>query len=154
MMFLSEKLARADRDEVEIPGPGLACCFQRQCPAGFPVRAAVHRQDVGVQLEQPRELVFVGVGMQVHVDLRSLGPFRIVVRQGQVRIAVQLLRRLGLHVRIGPRQFPDAAEIVTAFKTDDAVAAFVEGLGSRKTAHAAADDGDSLSVDHAHVPFA
>ena len=48
----------------------------------------------------------------------------------------------------------EATEIVAAFKTDDAVTAFVEGLGRGKTAHAAADDSDSLSVDHAHVPFA
>jgi hypothetical protein len=54
---------------------------------------------------------------------------------GMIGEPVKILWRLGLHIRIGPGQLPDAAEIVTSFKPENTVAAFVEGFGSRKAAH-------------------
>ena len=61
---------------------------------------------------------------------------------------VKVLWRLGLHVRIGAGQLPDPAEIVAAFNAKHPVAAFVESLRGRKSAHAAADHGDSLAFRH------
>ena len=59
-----------------------------------------------------------------------------------VGVAVELLRALGLHVRIGSRRLPDAAEIGTALDDGDAVAVAGKRLCRGKPGDAGADHAD------------
>src|SRR2546430_15796304 len=86
------------------------------------------------------------------VHLRTLRPFRIGGRHRLVGVAIEILRALGLHVRIGTRRLPDAAEITAALDDRDLMSARGEGFCSGQTGYAGADDANLFLPDHDNSP--
>ena len=147
------KLPGADGDKIRILSPDMAACGQCQGPARFAIAAPGHGLHGGIQAKQPGQIMFGGIGLQIGMDLRALGPFGIVGGHRVIGVAIQVLGRLGLHIGIRPRQIPHAAEIAAALKPHNAVALFIERLGRCQPADPAANDGNPFAIDHAHPPM-
>ncbi len=88
------------------------------------------------------------IGAQIGEDLGPRRPFRIGGRHRHVAEGVDVLRRLGLHVGIGARRLPHAAEIRAALQHRDPVTALAEGLGGGEPADARPDDAHVGLRDH------
>src|ERR1700721_1108506 len=96
--------------------------------------------------------MFAGILAQIGMNLRSLGPLRIGVRHRLVRIAIEILGALGLHVRIGSCRLPDPAEIAAAFEDGHLMSAGAESLGCDEPGDACSNHTHILLLDHGRPP--
>ena len=113
---------------------------QFEPPAGRGIGAAIHLRHGRVEADSAEEIIVLGVLGQIGVDLRTLRPFRIGIRHRLVGVTIEILRALRLHLGIGPRRLPDAAEIAAALDNRDLMSARGEGLCGRESGYAGAND--------------
>ena len=115
---------------------------------GRPELAARHADHGGVEPQPLQQAVVLGVVVQIGMNLRTLGPFRIGVRHRLVGVAIEILWALGLNVGIGARRLPDPAEIARAFEDRHLVSARAECLGRDQAGDTGTDNTNILLLDH------
>jgi hypothetical protein len=125
---------------------------QIEPPAGAGIGAAIHLHHGRIEADSTEEIVIFCVLGEIGVDLRTLRPFRIGIRHRLVGVPIEIFRTLRLHLGIGARRLPDAAEIAAAFHDRDLMSARGEGFCSGQTGYAGADDTNLFLPDHDNSP--
>src|SRR5215471_4288939 len=103
----------------------------------------VGRHDPGIEGYAVVKLERARIGAEILLRLRAAHVMRPFLREGEIRIARQLLRRVekGRTVdRVRACRVPDAADIGERLEAVEWDSAFGEGLGHSKSAGAGADD--------------
>ena len=146
------ELPRAYGDEIEVFVTDTAVRPPQVEPPARPgIGATIHLQHGRVEADRTEEVVIPCVLREIGVDLRALRPLRIGFRHRLVGVTVEILRALRLHLGIGPRRLPDAAEIAAALDNRDQMTARGESLRRREPRYAGADDTNLFSPDHDNV---
>ena len=142
------ELAGADGNEIKILAGRAGRRRQFQRPARLAVGPPAHRAHAGPKAHQAVEPMVVRIVGKIGVDLRPFRPFRVGVRHGLVGVAIEVLWTLRLHIRIGTRRIPDAAETAGLLHDGDLVSMPRECLCCCEPGHAGADHANLLWADH------
>ena len=140
-------------DEIEVFVTGAAVRpAQIEPPARLGIGPAIHLRHGRVEADRAEKIIVLGVFGQIGVDLRPLRPFRIGIRHRLVGVTIEILRALRLHLGIGSRRLPDAAEIAAALDNRDLMSARGEGFCGREAGNTGADDANLFLPDHDNSP--